>query len=514
MRIAIGANRSRLLAQTLTEGVLLALLGGFGGVLLAKWLLFLMRAFLIHALSRGADIYISWTVLSASLLVSVITSLAASFLPALRLSSIDPNSVLKSGRNVGTQRSQYRLRSVFIIVQVALTFVLLIVSGLLMRSLMNYRHIDLGFDPTHILKVNIAVAQGDYQNRDVLTGFYQPLLDRIGTIPGVRAAGLITLMPIESYGSNEEVHITGQPPYPTNLEMVSELRYVTPGYFDAMGISLKGGRWLSSSLDQEGSSSFGQNGNKAGTIVVNQAFVKKFIPAGVDAIGQHIDDSDTPENKTRIIGITSNVRQNIDEEPMAEMDFLVNEMPLKERIGIFKQLVLVVRADGDPRQVIPALRKAVHDTDPTVPFDNPEVMTEIVSDTIVLQRMESWLFGIFAMLALVLALVGLYGLIGNEVEQSARDIGVRMALGATRTSILAMVLRRVFWMLGTGVAVGLILIVVAQKLIGMVIYFDTQKEAGSFLLIALLLVVAGLLAALIPATRAATMEPMEALRGE
>jgi ABC-type antimicrobial peptide transport system permease subunit len=177
-------------------------------------------------------------------------------------------------------------------------------------------------------------------------------------------------------------------------------------------------------------------------------------------------------------------------------------------------MVLMVRTTGDPALAIPEVRTAVHDLDPTIPFNDPRTMNEVVSDVLVFERMEGWLFGIFAGLALVLALVGLYGLISHEVEQSSRDIGVRMALGATRGGILAMVLRRVAWMLGVGTVTGLVLTFVARRLIGMVIFIDAGKEAGSFLLVALLLVVAGILAALIPARRAASIEPMQALRSE
>jgi ABC-type antimicrobial peptide transport system permease subunit len=177
-------------------------------------------------------------------------------------------------------------------------------------------------------------------------------------------------------------------------------------------------------------------------------------------------------------------------------------------------MYLLIRTSGDPTQVISAVRSIVHDLDPTVPFEDPRTMTEVVSEVLIFERMESWLFGIFASLALALAMVGLYGLVSHEVEQATRDIGVRMALGATRNRILGMVMSRVAWMLGAGTMVGLLLTVFARKLIGMVIYFDAQKEVSGFLLLALLLVVAGLLAALIPAVRAASIEPMQALRAE
>jgi predicted permease len=506
MRVAIGAGRSRLVRQVLTEGLLLALLGAAGGVLLAWTLLSGMRAFLIKALARGADIQMNWTVLAAAIVVAVVVSLAASLIPALHLSGIDPNRMLKAGGSAGTGRGQYRLRSGFVITQVALTLVLLVVAGMLMRLVTRYRHADLGFDPSHIVAVKIDLSPIRYQGRDVLGAFYQPLEERVSHLPGVQAAGVINMLPIDMSGNNSEIHIAGQPPYPPNQEKLAEYRIVSAGYFDVMGLSLHRGRQFSPSLDRPE--------NVAPTMVVNDAFVRKFIPTGLDPATQKIDSDPDPEKMIQIVGVTGNVRQNIYEPPLAEFDWLMDETPLKDRADEFSNMTLLVRTAGDPTQVIPAVRSVMHDLDPTVPFQEPRTMTEVVSETLVFERMESWLFGIFAGLALVLALVGLYGLISNEVEQSSRDIGVRMALGATRPGILAMVLKRVAWMLGAGVAAGFVLTFFARKLIGMVIYFDAQKEAGGFLLLALLLVAAGLASALIPAIRAASIEPMQALRSE
>jgi predicted permease len=506
MRVAIGAGRSRLVRQVLTEGLLLALLGAAGGVLLAWTLLSGMRAFLIKALARGADIQMNWTVLAAAIAVAVVVSLAASLIPALHLSGIDPNRMLKAGGSAGTGRGQYRLRSGFVVTQVALTLVLLVVAGMLMRLVTRYRHADLGFDPSHIVAVKIDLSPVRYQGRDVLGAFYQPLEERVRHLPGVQAAGVINMLPIDMHGNNSEIHIAGQPPYPPNQERLAEYRVVSAGYFDVMGLSLHRGRQFSPSLDRPE--------NVAPTMVVNDAFVRKFIPAGLDPTTQKIDGDPDPEKWIHIVGVTGNVRQNIYEQPLAEFDWLMDETPLKDRADDFSDMTFLVRTAGDPTQVIPAVRSVMHDLDPTVPFQEPRTMTEVVSETLVFERMESWLFGIFAGLALVLALVGLYGLISNEVEQSSRDIGVRMALGASRPRILTMVLKRVAGMLAAGVVAGLVLTLFARKLIGMVIYFDVQKETCGFLLLALLLVAAGLVSALIPAARAASIEPMQALRSE
>ena len=506
MRTAIGAGRARLIRQVLTEGILLALLGAAGGVLLAAPMLDGMRMFLIKALSRGADIHMNWAVLGAAIAVSVAVSVAASLYPAFRLSGLDPNRSLKSGGNTGVDRSQHHLRSGFVITQIALTMVLLVVSGLLIRTVTRYRHVDLGFDPNHILSTSINLTPSRYAGRDAIADFYQPLVNRVMQIPGVRAAGMISILPIENWGSNSDIHIAGQPPNPPQQEMLAEGRLVSAGYFNVFGITLHGGRMLSPSLDRPE--------NAVPTVVVNQAFVKKFIPAGLDPTAQRIDDGDKPEKWTQIVGVVGNVRQNIYEPPLAEEDWLIDSVSLKERADQLNGMSLVLRFDGDSAPIIPALRNALHEVDPTVPFKNATTMSDVVSETLVFERMESWLFGIFASLALSLALVGLYGLVSHEVEQSRRDIGVRMAVGASRQTILGMVMRRVAWMLAAGTATGIVLTFFVRKVIEVVIHFEGQREAGGLALTALLLVSVGLLAALIPAARAASIEPMQALRTE
>jgi predicted permease len=506
MRAAIGAGRTRLLRQVLTEGLVLAVLGAAGGMFVAWATLGVMRAFLIHALSRGAEIRLNWAMLAAALAVSAAASILASLYPALRLSFVDPSRALKAGGSAGSGRGQHRLRARFVVTQIALTLVLVVVSGLLIRVVTRYRHADLGFDPAHILAVPLNYESSRYEDRDVIADFYQPLLDRVTHLPGVRAAGVINMLPIENWGSNSDVHIAGQPPNPPNREMLSEERVVSAGYYDVFQIPLHSGRALSPGLDRPA--------NTSPTIVVNEAFVGKFIPNGLDPTMQRIEFGKDETKWPRIVGVTGSVRQDIYEPPLAEHDSLIDETPLSERSVYLNGFSLVVRSDGDPRALIPAIRSALHAVDPTAPFEEPRTMTDVLSETLVFQRMESWLFGIFGALALALALVGLYGLVSHEVEQSSRDIGVRMALGASRSRILTMVLKRVAWMLAAGVAAGLVLTFFARKLIGMIIYLDARRDAGSLLMVALLLVVAGILAALIPAARAASIEPMQALRAE
>jgi putative ABC transport system permease protein len=506
LRAAVGANRTRLVRQVLTESLLLAAMGAAGGIGLAALLLDAMRTFLVHALARGTEVRMDGLVLLAAVMLSALTSVAASLLPALRLSGTDPNQALRSGGAAGTARTHHRLRSLFIVSQVALSLVLLVVAGMLLRAVAGFRNEDLGFDAQHILAAEISLSPGRYENSDAWANFYQPMLERVNHLPDVVAAGVNDMVPIENWGSNSEVHVTGQPPAPPHEVTLAELRFVSPGYFDAMGIRLERGRALSESLDL--------SSNKFGTIVVNQAFVKKFMPSVPDPTGQHLDDSDKPDQKTEIVGEVTNIRQSLFDPPMAEMDYLATEVPPEQRTGMLMSLNLLVRTKGNPKEVIPELRQVFHEIDPTLPFRTPQTMEEIVNDQLVMQRMESWLFGVFAALALLLAVVGLYGLISHEVELNTRDIGVRMALGATRSSVFALVLRRVAILLAVGIGVGLALTFAAKRLIASVVEFHIAHQAGLLALLALTMAVAGMLAAAIPMRRAAAIEPMQALRTE
>lgn len=507
MRSAVGAGRARLIRQVLSEGLLVAMVGAAGGAACAWVLLQLMRSFLIHALDRGTDIQLNWAVLLTAVGTAAVVTLAASLYPPFRMAAVNPADALKSGSaGTGTGRAQHRLRAVFVISQVALTLVLLVVSGMLMRMIDQYRHADFGFDPDHIVAIDINFSPARYQGRDVVADLYQPLFERVRQIPGVEAVGAISLLPIEAWGNNSDIHIAGQPPNPPNQEMLAENRIVSTGYFDVFGISLREGRKLTPSLDGHQDS--------AAHMVVNERFVRKFLPNGGDVVGKRLDDDPKQANWSRIVGVVGNVRQDIFSPPLAERDWLMNSVAFKDQMAYLNGMSLVVRTSGDPHAVIPAVRRALHDIDPTIPFAEPRTMRDVISRTLIFQRMESWLFGVFAGLALVLALVGLYGLLSHEVELGTRDIGVRMALGASRASIVSMVMRRVAWMLAAGAAAGLALTLAVQKVIDMVIYMNPQKEFGILLSTAGVLIAAGALASLIPARRAASIEPMQALRTE
>lgn len=436
LRAAIGASRKRLVRQLVSESLVLCVAGTVGGVVVSWSVLQAMNVFLVKAMARGSEIHLNLAVIGVAAGISVITCVLASLAPAFRLSGADPNQALRSGSSgAGTRRGQHRLRSAFVVTQIALSLVLLLVSGLLLKNLQTLLQTNMGVDPGALLTTRLDLSKGRYQDRDPILAFYQPLIEEVSHLPGVQGAGLIDLLPVEGWGDGYAIHITGQAPYPPNAEMGAETRYVSAGYFDAMGIKLQRGRLLSSALDGPD--------NLAGTMVVNERLQQKFFPNGGDPVGAHIDDADRAENKSAIVGVVSNVRQALEEPQMAEMDWLIDEVPVKDRLNTIGSMTLVVRANGDLHALTPALRNAIHEIDPTVPFRTPVTLTEVMNGALIMQRLEGWLFGIFAAFALLLAVIGLYGLVNHEVAVRTREIGLRMALGSTRMQVTRMVLGKV-----------------------------------------------------------------------
>jgi predicted permease len=504
LRAAVGANRRRLIRQMINESLVLSVAGLAGGIVMSWLLLKAMNVFLVEAMARGADVHLNLTVVAVALVLSLLTSVLASLAPALRLSGTDPNRALRVGSGAGTGRGQHRLRSAFVITQVALSLVLLIVSGLLLRNLQALFKTNLGFDAKKILAVGIDLSRGRYQEHDPVAAFYQPLLERVSHLPGVQAAGVIDVPPIAAWGDGYDVHITGQPPYPKDVSMAAETRNVSAGYFDAMGIKLLRGRTLSPALDGPD--------NLAGTMVVNEAFRKKFFPNGGDPVGAHIDDGPKPELKSGIVGVVTSIHQDLQQPPMPEMDWLIDEIPLKNRVDSLRNMVLMVRSNGDPQALVPSLREAVHAVDPTVPFRAPTTMEQIVGEQLVFERMQSWLFGIFAGFALLLAVIGLYGLVNHEVELRTREIGIRMALGSTRGSVMIQVLRRVALLVISGTGIGWGLTLALKKLLSSVVEIHAGHDFGLLAGLTAGIAVVGILASIAPAKRAASIEPMTALR--
>ncbi len=502
LRAAVGAGRERILRQLLTESAILALTGAAVGIVLAAGLLQAMRQLLIASLARGADVHLNLSVLAATAVIALLSGLAAGVLPAFRSARIAPSLALRSGGNAGTSQGQNRLRSTLIAVQIAIALGLLVCSGLLLRNLQSLRNTPLGFSPDGLLSAEIFLTPANYQGRNLLNSFHRPLLDRVRSIPGVQAAGLINILPIQDWGSNSDITIVGEPPPPPHQESLAENRVVTPGALEAIGARLVAGRMLSDSADRDGTPL---------STVVNQTFVRKFIPLGSDPLTRQVQWGDA---KVNIVGVITDVRQNIAEPTLAEMDISAAQVPEKFAVDSLTRLSLVIRSSVPAASLAAPLREALRQTDASVPFRTPETMHHVIAETLTFERLESWLFGIFAGLALLLSLVGIYGMVHHEVELRTRDIGVRMALGSSRGRVMRDILTRVGTLMLAGVAAGWLLTLALRKAIASVVEMHAEKDATLLALLTLALITIGLVASLLPARRAASINPVEALRTE
>ena len=502
LRAALGASRAQLARQLFVEIALLAVAGTCGGAVAAWALLAAIRTLLVASLARGSDVALNPLVLLASLAAALGTLLVAGLLPARQLLSVSPADALRSGTSgAGSSRAQKRLGTIFIATQMALAMLLLVTSGLLLRSLSTLRGTDLGFQSDHLLVEDVNLSPATIKGRDLLHTFYNPLIERVRALPGVQSAAIINMLPVQDSGMNSDVQIVGQPPAPRDREVLAELRFITPGYHQTTGTRLLRGRMFDERLDTATSQS---------VLVVNQAFVKKFFSPGEDPLGKHIVDN----NKAMIVGVVSNQRQSLYEPPMAEMDYSVTQLPLPAATDYLQQMQLVVRTSVDPLTLAEPLRRVMQQLDPDLPFRPVETMADIAGEALVLVRMESWLFGTFAVLAVLLAALGLYGLIAQQVEQGRRDIGVRMALGAQRWQVLLLLVRRVAAVSLAGLAAGLALSFALRRVIASVLTVRLQHELLFLTLLVAAMEAIALLACAAPALRAASVDPVEVLRAE
>ncbi len=500
VRSALGAGRVRLIRQFLLETLIHGLTGGVLGIAMAFALLQLIRTLLVASLNRGSEIKVNLTVLSIALAVSVLTALLAGLMPAVRLSATSANLALRSGGRSGTDRQQHRVRAGFATIQIALALMLLMTAGILFQALAGLRNRDLGFKPEQILTTDIEISPASYEKRNVMSNFYTPLLERVQAMPEVTSAGLIQILPIQSWGWNSDVQIAGQPPARPNQERLAEYRLVTPGFYSVFENQLLRGRLFNARLDLPTSQR---------VTVVNETFVKRFIPAAEDPIGKAVMDGTA---HVFIVGVVRDLRQDILQSPLAEMDIPVSQIPAEIQLPYLTSMHLVMRTKGKPELLAGPLRQVLHQIDKSIPFRAPETMNEIVAGALTFQRLENWLFGSFAALAVLLALIGLYGLISEEVQSSTRDIGVRMALGATRARIFRLVYSRVGAILIPGVVAGLLGVYAARTLIAATIATSLEGGTAAAAFVTAGFALIALIASSIPARQAATIDPMKSLR--
>jgi putative ABC transport system permease protein len=514
IRIALGANRWRIVRQLLSESVLLACMGGVLGVLLATWCVSLMKSLAPASLPNVAGLSVDLEVLVFAFAVSVITGIIFGLAPAVQASRSDTHDPLKeAGRGTTAGTSVHRLRSSLVVGEVALALALVVGAGLMIRSLRRLLAVDPGFQTAHLVTMRLALPEEKYKTGPAVPQFYQNLLERVRTLPGVQAGGAISQLPMgQSYSSGsvfiDDTSIQGAQMHPTlHLPYIeTDRRNATPGYFDAMKIPVIRGRVFADS----------DAADTQFVALVDSDFANRFWP-GKDPIGKRIaidriPDADPKQMLLRwrtIVGVVQHVSNySLDTRGREQAYF-----PEAQR-DTSRNMTVVVRAVGDPTALVGSIRSQLAQLDPDQPLYDVRTMDEWIDASLSTRRFNMFLLIGFGTLALLLASVGIYGVMSYSVTQRTHEFGIRMALGASRGSVLKMVMSNALRMAGMGVAIGIVLALVSTRLMSTMLFGVGTADPLTLALTIIVLPAVALLASYIPARRATRVDPMIALRYE
>ena len=495
MRTALGASRLRIIRQMITESLLLAIFGGALGALLAVAGVKLLVSLGEDNIPRTANVKIDATVLAFTLLISLATGLLFGLAPAIRTMKENLVDALKDGIRGGSEATvKNRTRSLLVVFESAIAVMLLIAAGLLIRSLVALQNVDPGFDPNNVLTLRVDLPRQKYNTPEKASNFFEQLETRVAGLPGVEAVGLITDLPLSGEARDMPYRVEGRPA--TSDIAFVDFRRVNKNYFSAMRIPLRRGRNFT---EQEVRQS-----DKA--IVVSQAFVDSVFP-NEDALGKRLIIWSGIRNEPyEIIGIVGDTRyQSLQGEPSATM-----YVPTRELLFVN----LVIRTQGDPLSLVGGVRKEVNALDPDQPIAAIRPMTEWVAMSAAGARYRTTLLGLFALLAMILAATGIYGVMSYSVAQRTQEIGVRMALGARPLDVLKLVVRQGMMLALIGVIVGLAGALALTRVMSSLLFGVTERDPITFVAVAALLIVVAFISCFVPAHRATRVDPLIALRCE
>ena len=497
VRKALGASGWRLTRQLLTESIVLALAGSLLAVLLSLWEVRLLKAVVPVPLPPWLTIEVSWRALLFTMGLAMVTGVIAGIVPALRLAGEAVRESLATGvRGAGSARRS-RTQHALVVAQVALAVVLLAGAGLLLVSLARLQAVSPGFSPNGVLIARLTLAGPRYESRAAMARFYDAVLTRLRETPGVEAAGAAGALPLSGSANTSNFRIVGRPTPPEGQDPTSRWERVTPDYFRALGIPLERGRMF----DQRDA------GDAPKVIVVSASWARTFFPGDEMVVGRHIGLGGSSE-QTEIVGVVSDVRHDGLDEPVQPTMFL----PYAQHAD--GGMSLVVRASRDPTTIIASVREVVRTVDPSIPIYDIATMEERVSRSLFAQRLSSGLIAVFAVMALVLATVGVYGLIAYTVAERRHEIGIRLALGAQGRDVRRLVVGQGVRLTLLGVVFGLAGAIAAGRGLRGMLYGVTALHLPTLLGVSALLLSVAALASWVPARRAARTDLLGALRGE
>jgi putative ABC transport system permease protein len=504
IRTSMGASRGRVVRQLLTESVLLSLAGGLLGLLFA-WaslgpLLKISAGTVPQVFSVGLD----RSVLAFTILVSAITGLIFGIAPALRTTKLDLRETLNEGSRGSTAGpGHHRLRGSLISMEIALAMLLLVGSGLLLRSFSRLQEVSLGFQADHLFVADLPLSESAYAKPEQRYGFFDRLVERARALPGVRAAAAATFLPVSGGGGLLHFNITGRPPKTPHDYVAAGYRAVTASYFETLGVPLLQGRLLTASDNEKAPS----------VVVINSTMAHIYFP-NENPLGKRLQIGATPDNQIptmEIVGVVGDVTQGLGLDPKAEM--FLPYCQADQLLPVF-QMSVVLRTAGDPHRQAAALRSALAEIDPNEPLVRVRTMEDNMAGTVAQPRFRTWLIGIFAGLALLLAAVGIYGVMSYSVTQRTSEIGIRVTLGAQPVDVFRIVVGEGLRFALIGVALGLVGGLVLTRLLGSFLYGVSATDPLTFSGVAILLILVSAAASFFPAQRATRVDPIVALRYE
>jgi putative ABC transport system permease protein len=515
IRSAMGAGRWRIARQMLTESVLLALVGGTLGLLIARWCIDFILYISPDAIPRSREISLDWRVMAFTVGVSFLTGILFGLVPALQAGVVDVHETLKeTGR--GTTRRHW-VRSSLVVVEVATTLVLLIGAGLMIRSFYRLQSVNPGFSYARLASFTVSLPQRKYVTEEQRSDFFKRLLENISGLPGVEASAVASGLPLGNNGWQTSFLVDGQPRPPRDQTPLMEACTVTPDYFRAMNIPLLRGRFFN---DHDNRSFLaGRDLSKlnegerlisgVNSIIIDEEFARRHWP-NEDAVGKRIrlgGDDDSP--LLTVLGVVGRVKMEglSQDSNRVQGYFPFWQLP-------FTGMTVIMKATGDPNQLIAAAREQVRQVDPDQPIYNIKTMDEIRAESVAGERLNLTLFSIFAGIALILAIVGIYGVMSYTVTQRTHEIGIRMAIGAQQRDVFKMVLGQGMMLALIGIGVGLVGAFALTRLMATMLFGVTATDPATFAAIAILLTAVALMACYLPGRRATKVDPVVSLRYE
>jgi putative ABC transport system permease protein len=497
IRVAVGASRARLLRQSLTESVVLSIFGAAGGTMLAIWAIDLVKSLGTQTIPRLGEVHIDLTVLLVTLLVAFVAALIFGIVPGLAGSKLDLTESLKEGGRGSTAgRRHNRLRNALVIGEVALALILLTGAGLLLKSFIRLQNVHPGFNPANVLTAEISLPALRYPDKQSQVNFFDALERRVSTLPGVTQAGLTIILPMSGVNSDSSFEIEGRPSDDSTQPMPDEeIRLVSANYFRALEIPLLRGRLFNP----------GDKLDSLPVVIINQALARRYWPKE-DPLGRRIKLPGAPDpGWCTIVGIVSDIRhRGLDQPVKPELYVPFSQAP-------YPAAILAVRSQQDPLSLTSAIRREVQALDRAQPIAHVRTLNAVIADSIAPRRLSVVLLTAFAGIALLLASVGIYGVMSFLVVQRTHEIGVRMALGAQRRDVLRLVISQAGLLIGSGTFIGLIVALLGTSVLRSVLYETSALDLTTFLSVTVTLAVVALLASYFPAHRATRADPMIAL---